>query len=82
MTNRKFLLYPMYVPQYLSGPAPMKLYTRAKTANGVIVSICVYCAHKLAAPTRKALRLAERAHNCPLKQEAQGGTTYSAPPHQ
>jgi hypothetical protein len=60
----------------------MKLYTRAKTANGVIVSICVYCAHKLAAPTRKALRLAERAHNCPLKQEAQGGTTYSTPPHQ
>jgi hypothetical protein len=60
----------------------MKLYTRAKTANGVIVSMCVYCSHKLAAPTGKALRFAEKAHNCPLKQGAQGGTTYSAPPHQ
>jgi hypothetical protein len=49
----------------------MKLYTRAKLANGVIVSVCLYCSHKLAAPTRKALRFAEKAHNCPLKQEAQ-----------
>jgi hypothetical protein len=60
----------------------MKLYTRAKLANGVIVSVCVYCSHKIAAPTRQALRFAEKAHKCPLKQEAQGGTTYSAPPHQ
>jgi hypothetical protein len=51
----------------------MKPYTRVKTANGVIVSMCVYCSHKLAAPTRKALRFAEKAHNCPLKQEALAG---------
>jgi hypothetical protein len=49
----------------------MKPYTRAKLGNGVIVSVCVYCYHKFAAPTRKALMFAEKAHNCPLKQEAQ-----------
>lgn len=35
--------------------------------NGVVVSICRYCCHMLAAKDPEALKMAEAAHYCPEK---------------
>jgi hypothetical protein len=48
----------------------MKDYTREKIANGVTVSTCAFCSHKLASRAKRILRYAEKAHSCPEKEAA------------
>jgi hypothetical protein len=53
-----------------SHDARLKDYTRKQFKNGLILSVCRYCFHMLAARCERTLQAAEKAHSCPEKEAA------------
>jgi hypothetical protein len=45
-------------------------YARSITKLGVLVSVCLYCEHTMAAKAVSVLLMAERNHDCAEKQDA------------